>query len=258
MAAPVGNEFWKLRSSHGPHPTFEKPEDLWNACVEYFEWVQANPLMEERLVSYQGESVREPVAKMRAMTVAGLCTFLDISRRTWDAYEEREEFKETVERVNMIIWAQKFEGAAADLLNGNIIARELGLADRKQVEVDEPAARDPRKVDPYRRIVAHGYGLLLAIRDGMEQQPENDRISEAARIALESCVQELKKRRGVAAETAEQRQTSSAPKPAYQVGRPATHSPAPSPPPTPPRPPRGPDPPGEVWTTTESDDEMRW
>ena len=33
-----------------------------------------------------------------------------------------------------IIYNQKFTGAAADLLNPNIIARELGLADKQQNE----------------------------------------------------------------------------------------------------------------------------
>lgn len=34
-------------------------------------------------------------------------------------------------RVEQIIRQQKFEGAAAELLNPNIIARDLGLADKK-------------------------------------------------------------------------------------------------------------------------------
>ncbi|MDC9826565.1 terminase small subunit, partial [Devosia sp. ZB163] len=36
-------------------------------------------------------------------------------------------------RVDEIIRAQKFEGAAAGLLNPNIIARDLGLADKQEL-----------------------------------------------------------------------------------------------------------------------------
>ena len=37
-------------------------------------------------------------------------------------------------RAESVIRSQKFAGAAADLLNANIIARDLGLAEKKQVE----------------------------------------------------------------------------------------------------------------------------
>ena len=36
MAAPLGNQFWKARSSHGRNPIFVSPDDLWTAASEYF------------------------------------------------------------------------------------------------------------------------------------------------------------------------------------------------------------------------------
>ncbi len=133
MAAPAGNQFWKARSSHGRNPIFASQDDLWEACCEYFEWVEANPLYEDKLTSYQGVNTHEPVAKMRAMTISGLCIFIDIARRTWDEFRKREDFLPVVSRVEEIIRTQKFEGASADLLNPNIIARDLGLADKSEL-----------------------------------------------------------------------------------------------------------------------------
>lgn len=127
-----GNRFWELGSSAGPKPKFETPEALWTACTEYFEWVQTNPLIEAKLVSFQGVSTLEPVPKMRAMTLNALCVFLGIRRATWgDWRSKREDLADVIERVEGIIFAQKFEGAAADMLNASIIARELGLADKQ-------------------------------------------------------------------------------------------------------------------------------
>ncbi len=80
MAAPKGNRFWEARSSHGRNPKFESPEALWAACCEYFEWADDNPLWEGKVFSYQGEIIKANVPKMRAMTISGLCTFLDITR----------------------------------------------------------------------------------------------------------------------------------------------------------------------------------
>lgn len=150
MAPPKGNQFWRMRSSHGRAPIFADPEQLWNACVEYFEWVEANPLWEDKLVTFQGAATHEPVAKMRAMTIGGLCVFLDIDRSTWFDYAKKEGFSKVCARVDAIIREQKFAGAAADLLNPAIIARDLGLADKTEItgrdgkDLSEPV--DPAKL----------------------------------------------------------------------------------------------------------------
>lgn len=133
MAAPKGNQFWKARSSHGRKPVFADPEQLRDACAEYFEWVEENPLWEDKLVTFQGAATHEPVAKMRAMTIGGLCIFLDIDRTTWLEYGKKEGFSNVIREVDEVIRTQKFEGASADLLNANIIARDLGLADKTEL-----------------------------------------------------------------------------------------------------------------------------
>ena len=133
MAAPVGNSFWKARSSHGRKPIFSSADQLWDACVEYFVWVEENPLKESQAFAYQGEVKVSEIPKMRAMTLAGLCIFLDINRSTWDEYRVKDDFSEVSTRVDEVIRAQKFEGAAAGLLNASIIARDLGLSDKSEL-----------------------------------------------------------------------------------------------------------------------------
>jgi len=145
MAAPKGNRFWEARSSHGRNPKFETPEALWSACCEYFAWVEDNPLWEIKAFAYQGDITQEPVPKMRAMTIMGLCTFLDISRQTWYTFRAMEKYSDTITRVEEIIYDQKFSGAAADLLNANIIARDLGLKEQQQIENVTPDAGDRDK-----------------------------------------------------------------------------------------------------------------
>jgi len=150
-----------LRSSHGRQPIFADPDQLWLACCEYFEWVEANPLKEDKLVIFQGIATHEPVYKMRAMTIAGLCLFLDISQKAWGEYRQREDFGAVTTRIEDVIRSQKFAGAAADLLNANIIARDLGLADRSElsgpnrgpIEIDSTAARE-RLADAIDRLAA--------------------------------------------------------------------------------------------------------
>lgn len=133
MAAPQGNQFWKARSKHGRDKIFASSDLLWEACQEYFQWVEDNPLWENKVAQFQGGVVDMPVAKMRAMTIGGLCIFLDIDQSTWHAWRSVDDFSNIVTRTEEVIRDQKFTGAAADLLNPNIIARDLGLADRQNV-----------------------------------------------------------------------------------------------------------------------------
>lgn len=134
MAAPKGNQFWKARSKHGRDKLFASADALWEACQEYFEWVDANPLMEEKGFAFQGVVTKESFNKMRAMTLDGLYIFLDIDESTWRDWREQEDFSRITTTVEKIIRTQKLTGAAADLLNPNIIARELGLRDAQDVK----------------------------------------------------------------------------------------------------------------------------
>ena len=134
MQFQKGNKFWLARSSHGRNPIFSNPEQLRNACYEYFQWVEDNPLYEEKIFHSQGIITKDTITKMRAMTIGGLRIFLGICEQTWVNYKNNPDFLGVVKEVEEIIYNQKFTGAAADLLNSNIIARELGLADKQQNE----------------------------------------------------------------------------------------------------------------------------
>ena len=128
-----GNRFWEARSTAGPKPKFADGEQLWAACLEYFNWVEDNPLYETKGFAFQGVVTKETFPKMRAMTIGGLCIFLDVTHDTWIEWRKsRPDLSEVIKRAEAIIYEQKFTGAAADLLNSNIIARDLRLADKSE------------------------------------------------------------------------------------------------------------------------------
>lgn len=141
MAAPAGNQFWKLRSKHGRDKLFESPELLWEAACEYFAWCENNPLIE---VDFKGKDADEVhIPKMRAFTLHGLCLYLDCSREWWTKFRaaDHKDFLPVISRIEDTIHDQKFTGAAAGFLNPNIIARDLGLTEKK--EVDHKGLPDP-------------------------------------------------------------------------------------------------------------------
>ena len=138
MGAPIGNKFWEKRSKHGRDKIFASPDDLWNAAIDYFQWVEDNPLFSNEVVRSGAEAGKLlPIPMMRAMTLEGLCIFLGVETQTFRNYSTKEEYKDFFEvttRIQETIKAQKFEGASAGLLNANIIARDLGLTDKKEVD----------------------------------------------------------------------------------------------------------------------------
>ena len=132
-----GNKFWKIRTNPGGRPAiFQKPEDLETACASYFDWVHENPLYEDSVVKFQGMATHEPIAKMRAMTITGMCLHLGIGEQTWHDYNNKPDFSEVTTWAEMVIRTQKFEGAAANLLSVNIIARDLGLREKSEADLN--------------------------------------------------------------------------------------------------------------------------
>jgi len=132
MAAPENNQFWKLRSKHGRDLIFSSPTLLWEACTEYFE---ATDKRKWNKIEFNGKDATKcEVPTDTPYTWTGLYLFLDISHTTWQDYETREDFIAICTRVRHTIYTQKFEGAAVGAYNANIIARDLGLTDKKELD----------------------------------------------------------------------------------------------------------------------------
>ena len=125
MAAPEGNQFWKMRASHGPPRLYDNADALWADCEEYF------------LQRIQLEWNKQPLP----FTQASLCLFLGIPQTTWiDWRRNREDLSHVITRVDDIIRDHKMTGAIVGAYNHHIIARDLGLADRQELTGKDGAA----------------------------------------------------------------------------------------------------------------------
>lgn len=135
MAAPKGNTFYLLRSKHGRNKEYETPEALLEACYDYFQECDSNPWYKNEALKggdRVGEIIQVPTTT--PYTKSGLYVYIGIDRKTWDLYKEREDFIPITTYVEGIIYTQKFEGAAVGAFNANIIARDLGLTEKKEVD----------------------------------------------------------------------------------------------------------------------------
>lgn len=128
MGAPKKNKYWLFRDKHGRDKKYT-PEELWNEFVSYMEWLEKEPFYEVKPMVVSGKLRMAKIPKMRAATQSGFCLFADITTNTLKNYRNDKDFFHIVTRIDETIRTQKFEGAAAELLNSNIIARDLGLRD---------------------------------------------------------------------------------------------------------------------------------
>lgn len=139
MNFPQGNQLWKLRELKG-NPVKYTPEELLKKAAEYFDWLNENPIISTKGAHYQGEPMELETTKPRAPTTGGFCSFATMSLQTYLNYRSAEGYEayfDIVAQIDNAIISCKIEGAAADVFNSNIIAREVGLADKSVSEVKQ-------------------------------------------------------------------------------------------------------------------------
>lgn len=138
MAAPANNQFWKLRSQHGRDKIFETPEILMEACYEYFDHQTKQKWEKTDFKGKEVEMVKIPTSS--PFTLTGLCIFLGVNTQYFTDFEKGldinkkkdKDFSLVITHVREVIFTQKYEGAAVGAYNANIIARDLGLSDKKE------------------------------------------------------------------------------------------------------------------------------
>lgn len=138
MAAPKGNNYWEFRNKHGRDFKYT-PEEFWNEGLNYFEWMSDKVWNKKEAIKsgdLAGTLINIPTTT--PLSIESFCLFADIDRQTFLNYESKkdyEDFFEVTTRIRTIIESNQFEGATVGAYNPNIIARKLGLIDRKQTEI---------------------------------------------------------------------------------------------------------------------------
>ena len=132
-----GNTLWSLCSAHNRKKLYESPGLLWEAACEYFKWCDEHPWVKTE-TTIKGDNIDvKTVPTARPYTIEGWCLYSNASRHWWNEFKAAKHhgFLEVTTRIDDIIYRQKFEGATVGTFNANIIARDLGLVDKKDSNV---------------------------------------------------------------------------------------------------------------------------
>jgi len=130
----LGNQFWKLQSRHGRKKLYESPKLLWEAACEFFKWCDNHPWVKTEKITRGDKIELREYPVQRPYTLEGWCMYSNASRSWWSEFKnaKHDGFLEVTTRVDEVIYRQKLEGATVGTFNANIVARDLGLADKKE------------------------------------------------------------------------------------------------------------------------------
>lgn len=138
-----GNKFWKLRSKHGKDKLFGDPVLLWDEACAYWEWCDGAPWMRPELVKYQGYAEEYSVPLGRPYSLDGLTVYLGVAGSYFRSAKKNLQTKveegkatdtevlllEAIELIETVTRTQNLEGAAVNVFNANIMARQHSLAE---------------------------------------------------------------------------------------------------------------------------------
>jgi hypothetical protein len=137
MPAPKGNKF--AVGNKGTEKKFT-PQQWSDIIEEYFNYCDNNPLFKNEALKSgdrAGEIIRIPTA--RPYLIEGLCNYANIHPQTFYNYLEKEGYEDYFEitaRARNRIYQQNIEFGYVGSYDSNLVARKLGLADKKELRAE--------------------------------------------------------------------------------------------------------------------------
>lgn len=119
-------------ASVGKPRAIESPEEFERMAFEYIEWVKKNPVKKTITAAFQGVISYEKVPHSRPMTQYGLAAHMGIGLSTLKDYGAKEEYSAIFKQICAVMTAWNVDGATCGDMNGNIVARIEGLADKQE------------------------------------------------------------------------------------------------------------------------------
>ena len=139
MGAPKGNQYAKGCKTSGAPKSFATKEELRAAFDEYFDWADNTPLFKVDICKsglQTGQLLNIPV--QRPYLIESMCNYLGISLQTFANYESKEQYQEFFEvcaYARSRIYSQNIEYGYIGGFDAGLVARKLGIADKKDMEM---------------------------------------------------------------------------------------------------------------------------
>ena len=138
MPAPKGNRYGVDLESF-VKPKSYQPQEWAQKFIDYLE-VRQGKVWNKKECIKSGDSAGTvfDVPISLPLTIESFCVFANVSMQTFSNYEKKEGYEDyfgVTTRIRTVIEAEQLEGAVIGAYNPNIVARKLGLADKREEEV---------------------------------------------------------------------------------------------------------------------------
>lgn len=175
MAAPIGNEFWRKRTKHGRDKIFTLPKILLTVFREYLVYTDKRTINRPEMIKsgpMAGRVVQVPYPV--PYTIQGLTTYMNVNVQYFSEFEESikktleeskdkkkrelaQDFSIVIRAIRQHIYQQKFEGAAVGSFEKLIMARDLGLVEKREEGFRD---KDGKPTDPPAQAIINVTNLL--------------------------------------------------------------------------------------------------
>lgn len=143
-----GNKAWQRRSKHGRDKIFSDPESMVEEFSGYCDWAEKHPWYSHEWKSISNgtglgsDLVKKKLPLVRAWTMIDFAHYLGVSASWFRNFKRnmkantalppqvRHDFLTVIDFIEEAVYNQKYSAAAAGLLKENLIARDLGLAEK--------------------------------------------------------------------------------------------------------------------------------
>lgn len=147
-------EIWQVidermrKNKGGRPPKFKKPQELWDAAVEYFKWADANPIEVSTKVAKgtkkkgKAKETNDKKASTSSKTPYSLHSFqAHAGIADWCAFKQSQCYQSdgflvVIRAIENVIAGKQIDGAIAGVYQANIVARLNGIADKKDITSD--------------------------------------------------------------------------------------------------------------------------
>lgn len=158
MAAPIGNDFWKRRSRHGPDELFETPEqweELRQELYKWMAWVDANPRYKVEQQTGKGKPhyddltgelvmpdalIHIPIK--RPYTLQGFSLWIGVGesflRGKRNNPATAKGLKSVLDEIFAVVKSDQVEGGLTGEYNANLAARLNGISETTKSEISGP------------------------------------------------------------------------------------------------------------------------
>ena len=115
------------------------PEQVFDLAVRYFTWAEENHIQAAETASFQGDVYESKVHKPRVFTINGFRLFAGISDTVLSKWRREPGYCDVMEFIDGVVFEQKFQLAANNMINAGFIGKEIGVDKPASVTVEATA-----------------------------------------------------------------------------------------------------------------------